>query len=131
MATKRDAASTLAAQLAAAQAQIDALTLELDTLRAGKRPAYRARAEWKLSPTQERIFLVLLEQPQVSADVLAAAAMGQDSKANTLSQHVHNLRRRLKPFGITISAVWGRGYALENRAAVKALLRSTGSAAVQ
>jgi hypothetical protein len=70
---------------------------------------------FKLTATEGRALVELMEHQHVSREALHAA-MARDgnpiSQLKTIDVVIHKLRKKLKPYGIDISTIWGSGFAL-------------------
>lgn len=127
----REVAEVLTAREAELAAQVRALEIDLEVARTGKRPHYRAAREWRLSPQEASVFEYLLGAPErQSIDIMAYFWPNAPEGSNIVSVVICHLRKKLAPHGIAIANRWGEGYALENRAGIKAMLRG-GSATLQ
>lgn len=110
--------------------QVHAIDRELETVRTGKRPEYKAPAEWGLTAQQNDLFVHLLGKPECRKDDIINSIWPDDDTFtnNRLAQVVHQLRGKLAEHGVKIRTIWGDGFALENRAGIKAMLRAGGTA---
>jgi two-component system cell cycle response regulator CtrA len=83
--------------------------------------------EWRLTGSEVRVFGVLLKRSLTTKDAVMAALYRDDGKdepdIKIVDVFICKMRAKLKPFGIEIKTVWGRGYALtdESRAKLKGL----------
>ena len=77
----------------------------------------RHGSQWiALSPIELRLARVLVERfgEVVTSDVLADAAWpGEGLNEGALRVHLTRLRRRLRPLGLEVQNVRGRGYLME------------------
>lgn len=107
-------------------ARIEALEAENALLRARVVEAERlafagdwtAPAEWGLTAAQERIFGLLLSRERATKAQMASASWSLRPDCDvpdpkTIDVQLSLMRRKLKPFGIEIRTLWGRGYALD------------------
>lgn len=82
--------------------------------------------DWKLSPSEMRIFGALLARTYINADAAMAVLYRDQGKEEAhvkiLDVFVCKLRKKIGPFGITIETIWGTGYRMLPE--VKALARS-------
>lgn len=66
-----------------------------------------------LTPRQADILRLLCKRDLVTSEtMLAVLYADEDRISNLLSIFVHQLRGKLRPLGIQIENVWGRGYRL-------------------
>ena len=72
--------------------------------------------EWRLSPSERRIFGRILQTPLATKDAIMAAIYydrpNDEPDWPILNVLVFRMRRKLAPFGIDIKNYFGRGYAL-------------------
>lgn len=70
--------------------------------------------EWKLAPRERDVFRALTRAPIMPYDRLCQIIWGDISPAtkNTLKVLVHNLRKKLRPFGINILTHHGEAFQL-------------------
>lgn len=81
-------------------------------------PPFVIPENWGLTKTQKRTLSILLSANFVSKERLFASLYGDrlDSPGQeTVGALVCLLRKKLAPFGIVITTIWGEGYRLENR----------------
>lgn len=108
------------------QARVDDLEFELAELRAALAPpGWEAPRAWKLTPNEARIVALLLARGWVTAALFGAAIhrpLNDGAPRAVLGTHVHRIRRKLKPFGVTILNERERGFRLADgqRAALAA-----------
>lgn len=75
--------------------------------------------EWRLSRSQTRVFSVLVRQPCPSRDAIMTALYSDRPAADAVFDtklvdiFICKIRRKIRPFGITIRTEWGHGYALD------------------
>ncbi len=121
------------------QARIDALQIDNERLR--ERNAMLERAlfvtgilvpiEWQLTGSEARVLGVLLNRESASKEAIMAALYRDDGKDEAEIKIVDvflcKLRRKLKPFDITIDTIWGQGYALSPamKEKIKGMLKQT------
>ncbi len=91
----------------------------------------------KLTRYEAKVFGVLMKREmahheQIKAALYQATFSGQlEPDSRVIGVFICNIRRKLKPFGITIDSVWGGGYRLtpEAKAKVRALFEREAVAA--
>ncbi|TPN44433.1 winged helix family transcriptional regulator [Mesorhizobium sp. B1-1-4] len=100
---------------------------EIETLRERVRqledalvpPSVRVPLEWLLTGSEARLFAFL-----TTRDVATKAAIMQaiyspgvddEPEPKIVDVFVCKMRKKLKPFGVSIETVWGQGYALQRR----------------
>lgn len=76
--------------------------------------------EWRLSGTEARVFGTLISRELVTKDVLMTALYSlrpdtDEPEMKICDVFICKLRKKLKPFGITIHTSWGRGWTLDPR----------------
>lgn len=75
--------------------------------------------EWRLSPLETRVFGVLVRRPCASFTAIMTALYSDRADADVIDDqtaircYVCKIRRKLTPFGITITTRRGHGYALD------------------
>lgn len=75
--------------------------------------------EWGLTPSQARVFSVLVRRPTPSRAAIMTALYSDRSEADVVVDlkmvdiFILKIRRKLRPFGIEIRTLRGRGYALD------------------
>ena len=91
----------------------DQRALQLSRLLVSDRDALaRAAAKiFALTSTEVELLLALLRAPIARRDALT----------NTMTVHIHHLRRRLARFGIKIETLWGSGYVMPDADRKRAL----------
>lgn len=89
-------------------------------------PPYAAlRAATGLTPSQSKIALELAARGEATyrriVHVLYADSVngGPDDTTSIIKVHVHKMRRRLTPLGVTIRTDWGVGLRVEGRSLAK------------
>lgn len=111
------------------QRENEALRVEVDTL--AERiiqlqellapPAVIVPVEWKLTPTEQRMFCALACRDTLSREQALAVMYGASNRElpdrKLVDVLVAHIRRKLAPFGVEIETLWGLGYALKNRKA--------------
>jgi DNA-binding response OmpR family regulator len=107
--------------------EVHTLTAELENERTGKKFDYHVPMEWGLTPLEKEVFLQLLKREICSKQSLHASVWSDSSvDVDIPKAHIRLLRSKLKPFGISIGNIYGQGWFLEKRTAVKVLLRNGG-----
>jgi two-component system cell cycle response regulator CtrA len=91
-------------------------------------PALTIPVVWRLTPSEHAAFAPLCGRDVVTKEAMYQAmyAMHDDGSLPDLKMvdvWVCKLRKKLKPFGIQILTVWGRGYSLGDRLAVVSQIR--------
>lgn len=71
--------------------------------------------EWGLTGSQTTIFRCLIARPLATRENIYTALYGGDYDRDMKNVDVMlcHVRRKLKPFGITVFGVWGRGWRLD------------------
>ena len=75
--------------------------------------------EWGLTAQEARVFGVLVKRELATKDaIMAALYSDKASSAEVAAEKIVDVfickvRKKLKPFGVVITTVWGRGYALD------------------
>lgn len=108
---------------------LDQLKNQIDTLRERNRQLEELLApsstpilaEWMLTPSEARVFAHLTTRDLCTkASIMAAMYSDRidvEPEIKIVDVFICKMRRKLKPFGITIRTVWGQGYGLEDRLA--------------
>lgn len=81
-------------------------------------PPFVVPENWGLTKTLKRTLSILLSANFVSKERLFASLYGDrlvSPGQETVGALVCLLRKKLAPFGIVITTIWGEGYRLENR----------------
>ncbi len=79
----------------------------------------RLPVEWALTQQEARVFGVLVNRELATKDAVMAALYsdrpGEEGEVEPkiVDVFVCKIRKKLKPFGLTIQTVWGQGYALD------------------
>lgn len=87
-----------------------------------------APLEWRLTRAETALFGVLLAREFATKEALLAGVArdptGDAPEIKIVDVFVCKARRKLRPFGIEIETIWGRGYRLtpESKAAARAQL---------
>ncbi len=78
-----------------------------------------------LTKGEELILGMLFARDYCSKEALYDVAYpGNESSANSIEVRIHKIRKKLRPYGITIHTTWGRGYLItkEGKLALKQLI---------
>ncbi|MDF2809344.1 MAG: winged helix family transcriptional regulator [Microvirga sp.] len=82
--------------------------------------------EWRLTRSEACVFGVLLRREIATKDAVMAALYRSTAKDEAelkiVDVFICKMRKKLRPFGITIITRWGTGYSLEDRTALAARL---------
>lgn len=72
--------------------------------------------EWRLTGQESRVFGVLVNREFATKEAIMAGLYGDrpddEAEIKIVDVFICKIRQKLKPFGITITTLWGRGYAL-------------------
>lgn len=106
--------------LAQQQEQIDVLRERVRQLEEVLSPPLVViQVEWGLTPHEAKVFACLAAREQASKEMIMSAlygARGDDVvQIKIVDVFVCKMRKKLKPFGIEISTLWGKGYTLVDR----------------
>ena len=74
---------------------------------------YHAPPAWGLTPCEAAIFGVIMRVPMATFDRLMTAVYAHKSDppdANVIKVHVHRIRRKIAPYGLTINTAKCVGY---------------------
>lgn len=89
-----------------------------------------------LTQSESKVFSLLIERDMANRDQLLSALMhgrGADAEPHRKIVDVYlcKIRAKLKPFGIEITSVWGRGYMIDaaNKAKIAGYLGAVAEAA--
>jgi two-component system cell cycle response regulator CtrA len=86
---------------------------------------FLAPLEWRLTPQENRFLGALVARPLATRDLIMAALYhhrgADEAEMKVIDVFACKLRKKLKPHGIEIHTVWGRGYRLD--AATRTRLR--------
>lgn len=116
----------LHAEIAALREQLDVAHEELRQLRELMKPHTAFPLSWRLTAREAQVLGALLgcRGDYLHKEQLFAIVWGPDAEVTLkgVDVHLHKLRKKLAPVGISIVTVWGRGYALsaEDRATLRA-----------
>ena len=122
---------------------VAALEAEIDELRAKMQDMERAFGfhnevplMFGLTGAETKVFSLLIERDMANRDQLLSALMhgrGADAEPEKKIVDVYlcKIRVKLKPFGIEITSVWGRGYMIDaaNKAKIAGYLGAVAEAA--
>lgn len=88
--------------------------------------ALALRCAIPLTGAQSKVLAVISLLPYADKRVLLKLACAKTTQPKTVDIHVYNIRKALKPMGIDIETMWGRGYRLTplGQTALEQLLRS-------
>ena len=67
---------------------------------------------WKLQNQLADILHLLIDREWISRDIFYTAILTKGNSGNQLDVQVSKLRKKLKPFGVRIETLWGKGYRL-------------------
>ena len=88
--------------------------------------SFVAPVEWRLTGSEQAVVGALLARDHCTKDALMAALyrdFGKDEpEIKIIDVFICKLRKKLKPFGLEITTIWGLGYAMS--AAMKARARA-------
>lgn len=108
-------------------AENQALKDQIEVLKSAMTAPVRLPREWRLTRQEDTILRHLAKRDVVRNDSFAAALFSDQidpPSYDCLKTYVFRLRAKLKPFGITITTVWGTGYALDDESRAKILALS-------
>ncbi|TPM41566.1 winged helix-turn-helix domain-containing protein [Mesorhizobium sp. B2-3-4] len=100
---------------------------EIETLRERVRqledalvpPDVSVPLEWLLTGREARVFAFLTTRDVASKSAIMqaiyTAGVDDEPEIKIVDVFVCKIRKKLKPFGVTIATVWGQGYSLTNR----------------
>lgn len=115
------------ARLEALMAENERLRDELDALKETMGIGFLAPIEFRLTGAETKVFGRLLKGGAVTKDALMACLyrdVGRDEvEIKIVDVFVCKLRKKLKPFGLTIETIWGVGYTMT--AEMRALFERT------
>lgn len=106
---------------------IEQLKRQMDTLRERNRQLEELLApsttiipvEWRLTPSEARVFAHLTTRDKCTKDSIMAAMYSDridvEPEIKIVDVFICKLRRKLNPYDVTITTIWGSGYSLENR----------------
>lgn len=111
---------------AALQALVDRLEGRLEMLERAMGFLILPPLEWGLTGSEARLFGALLEREQLTKEGAMAAlyrdAGDDEPEIKIVDVFICKMRKKLKPFGVTIETRWGLGYFMtpEMKAAARA-----------
>lgn len=77
------------------------------------------RLEWCLTASEARVFAYLASRDQATKaqimTALYADRIDEDPEIKIVDVFICKLRKKLAPFGVSITTLWGRGYSLDDR----------------
>jgi two-component system cell cycle response regulator CtrA len=109
----------LAKRLEVVEAENAILRERIANLEAVLTGEFRAPIEWRLTGQETRVFSVLVGRAVATKGAIMAALYSDradedaDVEPKIVDVFICKIRKKLKPFGITIQTVWGQGYSLE------------------
>lgn len=92
---------------------------------------YLPPVEWRLTPSEARLFGGLLARELLTTDAAMAVLYRDMSKDEAdpkiIDVYICKIRKKLEPYGIEIATRWGAGYYLtsEGRALVNTMLEAS------
>lgn len=111
----------------ALKGEVDRLQGRIDQLEDAMGMSFVAPVEWRLTPSEARVFGVLLERDVATKNAIMAALYRNDGRDEAelkiVDVFVCKIRKKLKGFGVEIVTHWGMGWSLANRADVAARLK--------
>ncbi|MCW5697897.1 MAG: helix-turn-helix domain-containing protein [Bauldia sp.] len=109
--------------------QVEELQEENRQLRALLAPAVVLPSEWKLTVLETALFRQLLLRTLVTFECAVWAIQDANGDRTRYTVHIliHKIRRKLKPFGLSILCRPGQGYELADRSAWHARLARAAS----
>lgn len=82
-------------------------------------PTVLIPAEWCLTPSEARVFSHLTTRDCATKQSIMMAMYSDrvdvEPEIKIVNVFVCKLRKKLKPFGVNVTTVWGHGYSLVNR----------------
>lgn len=109
------------------RAEIERLTIKNEILqeqilqlKAMLVPHIEPPRHWKLTPLQTRLFQCIAARDVADKHFIWFSLYGdrhddEVPEEKIVDVLVCNIRKKVKPFGVNIETVWGRGYSLQNR----------------
>ncbi|MGV6876658.1 helix-turn-helix domain-containing protein [Pseudochelatococcus sp. B33] len=102
---------------------------EIETLRERVRqledalapPGVHVPIEWRLTPVEATVYQCLASRHEATKQAIMTALYGtrpdDAPEIKIVDVIVCHIRKKLKPFGIEIRTIWGRGYAIDGKPA--------------
>lgn len=121
----------LEARLKVAEAENDMLRERIIDLERALGVGYVAPLALRLTATEQRVVGHLLEREHITKDsamaVLYRDLARDEAEPKIVDVFICKIRKKLKPFGIKITTLWGQGYAMPqaSKAALRALRDAT------
>jgi len=115
--------------IAVRQAELEELREEVRQLKELLAPAIWTPREWQLTTSEATLFAHLCSRSIATKESATAAMFGMadyDRDPKSVDVWIHKLRSKLKPFGLDIETVWGRGWELINRLHWRTVLEKEG-----
>lgn len=82
-------------------------------------PPWAVPVEWRLTSAEARVFAHLMTREMATKESIMAALYSDRAddqiEPKIVDVFVCKIRKKLRPFGIQIDTVWGKGYALADR----------------
>lgn len=108
------------ALIARQQQEIDTLRARIRELEDAMMPPLALPIEWGLTGSEAQVFSFLTTRELASKEQIMSALYGlragaEEVEPKIVDVFVCKIRKKLKPFGVNIETVWGRGYALADR----------------
>lgn len=102
----------VAARLEAVEADNDRLRARIEILEQSFGMDFLPPIEWGLTAHESKVLGVLMKREAVTKEgIMAALYDGRDDpEIKIVDVFVCKLRRKLKPFGVEVATLWGRGY---------------------
>lgn len=132
--SRRSLVGQVADQFGVFERQVSQLRAENDELRERIRQLEESlidKAEiphcFGLTVSQARLLAFLLKRESAYLEsirvALFGASVGEPQSANLVSVMICKIRQKLRPFGVEIKTIWGRGYFLpaESKAKIRAM----------
>lgn len=116
--------------LAALRAHIERQDVRIEELERVMGFDFLPPLEWGLTPQQGRLFGCLMTRDLVTQDAAMAALYGDRVGADNepapkiIDVFICHIRKKLKPFGLSVETRWGQGYFLtqDTKAAVREIM---------
>ena len=94
-----------------------------------------APIEFALTPSEERVFGVLMQRDLATKEAVMAACYANrgadEAEQKIVDVFICKIRRKIKPFAIKIETAWGRGYFIpaSDKKRVREMIAQFGAAA--